>query len=264
MKLAAYLFAGLFAMTTFADEWVPPEKPDVKAILNEARDDARSGNYKNALAKHVWFHENANELEPSMSGVRVSFALADWHELGKKYPPAMEKLKSVRIATRDRFLASIKDDKSSWLDFSDLKALNRKLQNDSDTVEVFKYVSEHNPKVAERIYGLAEDSLIGAKEYELCSKYIQPEKKVTRDLEIYKLERSHEVDPKYADRMKEYRDRRFIKDASTLVALLVINDRKEEAESAAVKYKTVEADADFHKKLTEALDNALKGELPSR
>ncbi len=261
MKLVASLIVGLFAMSAFADEWVPPEKPDVQAILNEASEDARDGKYENALAKHIWFHENANELEPSMSAVRLSFALADWHRLADVYPPAMEKLKSVRIATRDRFLANL-EYKSSWEDFADLRALNRELQNDLDTVEVFKQVDERNPEVAERLYGLAEESLISAKEFDLCGKYIKPEKKVTRDLEIYKLERSHRIDAKHAEMMKEYRDKRFIEDASTLVALLVINDRKDEAESAAEKYKTVEADADFHDKLAKALDQALEGKLP--
>lgn len=261
MKLVAFLIVGLFAMTAFAEEWTPPEKPDVQAILNEAQDDARNGKYELALAKHVWFHENALKFEPAMTGVRLSFALGYWHELGKKYPPALEKLNEIRTKTRAKITA---DDgkKISFEDAHDIASLNRELGEESDTVELFKFVDERNPKAAGLMYGIAEPALINAKEYALCGKYLRPDVSVRRDLEMFKLDRRFKANPEHAEMMKEYRNKRFIEDASTLVALLVINDRKDEAESAAEKYKTVEADADFHDKLAKALDQALEGKLP--
>jgi len=34
-------------------------------------------------------------IEPRMTGVRLSFALMDWKDLGQKYPTAMDKLQHM-------------------------------------------------------------------------------------------------------------------------------------------------------------------------
>src|SRR5688500_5081235 len=87
----------LYSMTSIAQsDWKPPEKPDPSVILNEAESDAGAKRYPDALAKHLWFHENALKYERGLYGVRLSFALGAWFELGKQYPPALEALKEVR------------------------------------------------------------------------------------------------------------------------------------------------------------------------
>jgi hypothetical protein len=149
--------------------------------------------------------------------------------------------------------------------FHDLTALNRELDEEADTVDIFKFVEQHNPKAAERIFGVSEPALIKAKEYALCGKYLEPEQSTSRILELFSLDGKMMVDPKFAehaDMINESRNKRFIENAATLVALLVINDRQEEAEKAATKFKTVESDADFHELLANALDKSLAGELP--
>ncbi len=266
MKLFIFLYVGLIAMTVSADEWLPPEKPDVQAILNEAQDDARAGKYDLALAKHLWFHENALKHQPSMSGVRLSFALGYWHELGEHYPPALEKLKQVREETKKRVTAD-NAKYASFEVFHDLAALNNELDEEADTVEMFKFVEQHNPKAARRIFGVSEPALIKAKEYALCGKYLEPEQSTILILKLFNLDSNRKVDPRFAEHavmINESRNRQFIEDAATLVALLVINDRKDEAEKAVAKLKTVESDADFHEKLASALDEAFAGDLPEQ
>ena len=81
-------------------EWTPPEKPDPQVILQEARTDAMAKRYEDALAKHLWFHQNALKHEPALYGVRLSFALSYWEKLGNKYPPALASLKAVRDEAR--------------------------------------------------------------------------------------------------------------------------------------------------------------------
>lgn len=260
MRVNAILVLTVLVMNASANEWTPPENPDLQEILNEAQADARRGKYELALAKHVWFHENALKYSPAMTGVRLSFALGYWHELGKVYPPALEKLKEIREETKKRIMAD--DGKHiSFEDFHDLASLNRELGEESETVKFFKFVDEKNPQAAERVFGVSEPALIKAKEYALCGKYLRPDESVNDSLELFKLQ--SKTDPRFADEMKDYRDRSFIEEGATLVALLVINDRKEEAEQTAAKLKTVEADADFHEKLAAALDKALAGELPA-
>jgi hypothetical protein len=261
MKLLVPLLCLLaISMTASANDWTPPANPDVRAIRKEADQDERAGRYDVALAKRAWFHENVNKYRPSMSGVRLSFALSEWMDLAAVYPPALTKLKEVRDETKTRILANVSD-KGSFDDLSSLAAINEKLGEEADTVATFKLVEKQNPKMARSFYFAAEDSLIKEKEYELCNKYIRPDRSVTNDITLFGLE-SPKLDPRFANVAKDSRNRRFIENAATLIALLVINDRQEEAEQAVAKYKTVEADAEFHKQLATALDKALAGKLP--
>src|SRR4051812_22582627 len=61
---------------------------DVERALEDAEKFAREGKYQQALERHIWYHENALKYDQAQFGVRLSFALSDWAELGKVYPPA--------------------------------------------------------------------------------------------------------------------------------------------------------------------------------
>src|SRR5690349_21544262 len=102
MKFLLLVVVLLVPGAAFAEGWTPPADPDPQQILNEARDDARAKHYEEALEKYVWFHEHALEYRPSMSGVRLSFALSDWVKLGESYPPALVKLREIRDAVKKR------------------------------------------------------------------------------------------------------------------------------------------------------------------
>jgi hypothetical protein len=90
LVLMAVLSVGALA------QWKPVANPVPDKILNEAQEDAAAGRYEDALAKHVWFHENALTYAPAMYGVRLSFALSYWAALGAMYPPALQKLRHQR------------------------------------------------------------------------------------------------------------------------------------------------------------------------
>lgn len=181
-------------------------------------------------------------------------------DLCDAYPPALDKLKQVRDQTKARILANTSD-KGSFDDLSSLAAINKKLGEEADTVATFKLVDKQNPRMAKSFYIAADDSLIKEKEYALCSKYLSPERSVDTDLMVFNFEEP-KVKPEHVALARKSRDERFINKAATLVALLVINDRKEEALKAVEKYKTVKADAEFHNRLATTLDSALAGNLP--
>src|SRR5262245_11064399 len=95
-RILSLVFLFSIHSVAIAVDWKPPENPDPSAILQEAASDTRNGNYKTALEKHVWYHENALKHDPAQYGVRLSFALMYWGELGQKYPPALERLRKFR------------------------------------------------------------------------------------------------------------------------------------------------------------------------
>lgn len=76
-----------------------------KAVLDEARKQAAAAcRHREALETHLWFHEHALTHEPFLRGVRLSFALVDWHRLATVYEPAIVAL----LATRDPKVAQIR------------------------------------------------------------------------------------------------------------------------------------------------------------
>src|SRR5689334_15054207 len=55
-------------------------------VLERARNARLAGKYEDALRDHLWFHEHALEEDPTLAGVRLSFALRDWIYLAEQFP----------------------------------------------------------------------------------------------------------------------------------------------------------------------------------
>jgi len=136
--------------------------------LNEARKFAAEGKFEESLERHVWFHEHALEVRPSYYGVRLSYALSDWAELGKMYPKALQTLKGIRDEKTSRLLAGQVDRQL----FHDVESINDHLNESLATVELFKAIQATRPDFAASIYDLADEALIAAEEYVLAAKYL--------------------------------------------------------------------------------------------
>jgi len=261
MRIAVLAFCVLFPTLGFADDWTPPESPDPQAILKEIRVDLRKGRHEVALAKHLWFHEHALELRPSLSGVRLSFALSYWLELGESYPPALEKMKQVRDEVEKR----IRDEdqvRVRFSDFHEFVALNRTLREEQRTAQTFKWLDETDPEDAKRVFNVAEPALIKQKAFELCGKYVNPERDLSRIGENYKsgLKLAKE---RFGQKHREFTENKFLNSTTMLVAILVQNNRSTEAADAAKKAKTFVKDTDLQKKLNRQLESALTGKVPN-
>jgi hypothetical protein len=249
--LASFLCILTLAACGF---WTPPANPDPATILREARADTEAARYGDALAKHVWYHQNALKLQPSQGGVRLSFALSYWVKLGAKYPAALKSLK----ATRDSAEKDVRSGKSPWESFHDFSAINGYLGEPARTKDLFAWLDTHKPDVAKRTFAVAGPALIRAKEYRLYGRYLEPDAQTKTMVEIFQMQRRRSEDPKIGESMREHSKKTFINQSSTLVALLVVNDRKREAEEVAARAVKELDDP----KLREELDKAKKGTVP--
>src|SRR5688572_13955457 len=83
----------------------------------------KQGKYEEALRHHISFHDNILKTEPAMYGVRLSFALSAWIELGQKYPAALVALKDVR----DKKTARLAGGEQSSALFHDVESINQYL-----------------------------------------------------------------------------------------------------------------------------------------
>jgi hypothetical protein len=249
LTFSTFVFAG----------WTPPTKPDPRTIINEAYADTAAGRFEDSLVKHVWFHENVLKIDEGFYGVRLSYALADWVKLGKKYPPAFEKLRSIR----DQNEADIRAARLAgrFPIFSDYEAINEYLNEETKTKDLFVWLDAQKPKLAKELYGQAQTALIKAKEYKLCGKYIESDSAYDAILKSDKLTR--DVAKTYAAKKRRseldsFADRKFTFNTTTLIALLTINDRKSEADSIAAKAKKENVTAKF----AGQVEQALQGKVP--
>jgi hypothetical protein len=239
-----------------ADPWTPPPDPDPYAILHETFADLREGRCHVALAKHVWFHNNALKYQDSLYGVRLSFALSYWKELAERYPPAMEALRQARDDAELRFHES----GFAFKAFHDFRSLNRILGEEERTAVAFKVVDRTNPESAARLYGVAEDALIQQGEFALCGKYLEPETMLGSA--IYGHEIQSRIDREELTTRPDFPQtatNRFVEKVATLIALLAKNGRDDDAQWVA---RTALAKVDCAKFQTE-FDAALAGNLPA-
>ena len=260
MRAAMVAICLLLPTCGVADDWEPPDNPDPQAIMAEAKTDTRAGRYEDALAKHVWYHENALQLRPSLTGVRLSFALMNWLQLGEAYPPALEKMKQVRDETEKR----IRDEDNVRIrfeDFHDFVALNRTLREEHRTAELFQWVDERDEEDAQRVFDVARPALIKQGEFELCGKYIESEQEMSRIDRNYILGLKMAED-RFGEQHRQYVEKKFLNDVTTLAALLVKNGRIDEATDVAAKAQKLVQDPQLLEKLSKQLEPAMLGTVP--
>ena len=242
-------------MTSVAwSDWKPPERPDPSVILNEAEADKEAQRYADALAKHLWFHENALTYERGLYGVRLSFALSAWVELGKQYPPALQALKEVRDKADHR----IRENKAKRGDFHDFSAINEVLGEEKLTADLFVWLDQNNAALAKSSYGAAQNALIHAKYYQLCGKYIDSERSLEMILLVHRQHERMIKDSRFGADFKDYAEKSFSHSASTLVALLAVNQRIKEADEVIAAVLKEKPDPS----LKEQLNAARKGVVP--
>jgi hypothetical protein len=167
----------------------PP--PDLLKFRQDTQALVREGKYPEALGRQMWFHEHAHEIDPGLAGVRLSFALSDWKELGDVYPPA----RAALVANRDRKTRHLLDTGEDWDGFQEVTAINRVLGQPQKTVELFQRIGERYPELARRAWNVAEDAVLAARRYDLARPYLTDPVEEFRDLrelyqEMKKVERS--------------------------------------------------------------------------
>lgn len=259
------------SLSSAAEQWIPPQNPDPEEVRREADKDAQEGQYELASQKYVWYHENALKYRPSLLGVRVSFALIGWRRLANQYPPALREMRRARDRAEE-WVRSNKDDSSAFqkiaavkgvVNFQDAAALNRILKEDSRTIELFKWLDEHDPDFAHLAYIIAQDALVEAGEFALCETYLTGRNsfdKIIKDHERHLewteilyggVENTPYIDSQYLT---------FARKAAYIVAILVNRDRLSDAKIIAEKAMQELED----EKLRNQIGDALQGIPPEQ
>jgi hypothetical protein len=235
--------------------WTPSDDPNPSEILHSAVDDTRDGSHKQALAKFLWFHQNALHYDRALYGVRLSFALSDWLDLAAVYPPARDSF----IFTRNQTEAAYRLDPSNFDLFTDVAVLNDHLGDGNRTADFFSHVAESDHRAAQRLYHVAEPYLIAAGLFQTCEPFLNSDWRMSIAAESYRLSRKFEESRPECDiPIPRFAREHYVQDIATLVALLVLNNRVEDANTAYNAALRVLNDDEFRT----IMDAAMTGHLP--
>ncbi len=230
IALVAALVAGWFLLAPGNSGESPG---NMHVYLAETREMVQQGEYSAALERYLWFHHHVLEHDPHMSGVRLSFALGGWQRLAEVYPPALEAM----IETRDQATERLRAGEGNWELFSEVESFNSKLEDDDATVELFKYLHEVQPRLAERVWSLARSKVIAAGEYELANRYIgNPMHALARYRRSYErgLSRSND-DEEFEEHNRIYTENRFVERTLDLMRVYSALDRDDLVEQIAIE-----------------------------
>ena len=151
---------------TWSPTLAPGEKPDLQKILNAAQSLTDEGSYDDALQHYLWYFDHS-KTDPSQRGVRLSFALSYWIELGRRYPKAKQALIEIRDADTRQF------ENGGYADlFQEIANINHYLEDDDATVTLFKTIEHRDPQLAQECFGYAESTLLQKCDYATCRKYV--------------------------------------------------------------------------------------------
>lgn len=133
--------------------------------LHHAAKAAREGRHEEALQEFIWYHHHALEDDPANYGVRLSFALGYWTELGKDFPKALDALRSVR---NDKEAALLRGEGAlQW--FIDIAAINQALGDTTPTYTLFLRLKSAFPDKAAMYAPRALPSIVDAQDYALAA-----------------------------------------------------------------------------------------------
>src|SRR5262249_29427937 len=120
--------------------------------------------------------------------------------------------------------------------FHDLDALDEVLGEPELTAAAFILIDKISPDSAKDAYRVAQRSLITTKNFAICDRYLEPAKTYERMVEMLHLDMEYANNSKSAEEKRMRREtfeRLFIDEGAALVALLVLNDHRAEAERIA-------------------------------
>lgn len=250
------LIIGIFTSMAEA-EWAPPKNTDPGDVYREAVSDRQNGRFDKALTKHIWFHENAIDIEPAYAGIRLSYNLIEWSTLGEEYPQAKAALLKKAAEARESVVNSSECDRDM---FHDYIAINTYLNASQDSVDLFIWLEENRPEKAKKFFNLAFSDLLEAREYQLLSKYIEPFSRLEKINKMYEMNLKDSSDSEMGKELKAYAEQYFTYNVGALVAILINSNQQQTAHKVA-KLSAGKVDTELYKTV---MHSALNGTPPDK
>ncbi|MCU7937268.1 MAG: hypothetical protein KZQ99_20735 [Candidatus Thiodiazotropha sp. (ex Dulcina madagascariensis)] len=136
-------------------------------ILQEARVAFSDKKYSLSLEKYRWFFDNALKIKKSYYGVRLSYCLSEWADLGNSYPPALDYL----IKQKELSLKTFKETKSCG-QFHEYSRICDALDCPNEPVEVFLEIASVDKALSDKIFKFVYEELARQSQWVICREYM--------------------------------------------------------------------------------------------
>ncbi len=165
--LLALLFCSGIAMAQ-STPWIVPSATEVDALYQQAQEATAKGEWERAAGLLKRYHEMSRAPGPH-GGVRLSYALAYWRQVGEKYPPALGDLRDARDRAASRVRAGGYGSRSAM---NELASLNAHLNDAGATADTFAWLLERRPADARAFAPLALPALVAANRVAMALPFI--------------------------------------------------------------------------------------------
>ena len=217
-----------------------PHTRDMSLYFSDIRELIQAGDYAEALDRHLWFHEHALDYDEAMTGVRLSFALGSWFELGEKYQPAKDAL----IGTRDRDLEVLKNGGGDERLFYDVLCLNETLGEKDNNIKLFEQIQKSRPDDVKDYWRFIKDTVLEAKRYDIAADFIgEPAADFKEALKFYDENQSLYDDPRLeGEQFRAYNENSFVEQSLALIDMATALGKNESAKEMRAKAFAVVGD----------------------
>ena len=203
---------------------------DPGEVLNKARLAFHLREYPEALEHYEYFFDHALDEDPSsFYGVRLSYCLSEWFDLGTNYPPALERLRQKRDSALNSLTLTRNPER-----FHDYVAICQALNQDSSPVQSFLHFHLEDPTLAREIVRFIWDKLVETCHWQVCSTYLPAPNEQYR-LALAKFDQSMEIckgNPSFGgEEFQVQIEGWYIKDVANLLLVLLHSNRQPEAKA---------------------------------
>jgi hypothetical protein len=184
----------------------------MQKYLSETKAMVKQKKYAEANERYIWFQNHSLESRPSMSGVRLSFALSDWKSLADIYLPALDSIKAMR----DHKTQQLVQNNGPVQLFGDVSAINNYLFESEKTVTLFENIRNADKDKARKCWFYARKSLFKYKRYDLIKYYVGDP---VSDFQLIKEQRNMmlKVSSIQTESIKKYWNDSFVENSLDLI-----------------------------------------------
>lgn len=203
-------------------------KKDPASELDDARINVKNVRYSEALKNYVWFFNNSTEIEPAMFGVKHSYCVGEWRELGNLYKPALLAYREELLKRQKKLL----NGSDSWKLFMEFDALCQYDGKKNEVIKVFMNYHKgknQNKEFAEKIFNPIKEDLLALEFYNICSEYTKdPIRKADQIIYLHRLNVEFEEKSDNQCDNNSFAEDSYISDSSYLLTVLKKTNRNEE------------------------------------
>ena len=276
------------APSASAETWSPTPEPggkvDLQKILQEAQDLMSQSRYEESLQRLIWYHDHSLS-DPAQTGVRNSFALSYWVELGRRYPKAKQALLEIR----DHDMQEFADGRGDFDLFMEVSSINHYLGDDDPTYRLFQSLQQQDKALAQQCYELVQGLLVQHGEYDLCLGYLgdpqtaferirqswermkawEDQQAATRQQRVEQLEAMAGTNALFANgpvpflpELPKFASQNFIDQTRQLIEILVGAGQNAEAEKIRDQALVILDDPKLESAVSDAKEKILKRVVP--